>query len=98
MTSPISPVHSFVYEGVRIEIYHADKKQGLPRHQHAYDHASFCMSGKCIVRHGRGELFVDKNTQPINLLAPNWHEIEAVEDSTVFVNVFAENTARTHRG
>ena len=33
---------------------------------------------------------MDKNTQPINLLAPDWHEIEALEDGTVFVNIFAE--------
>jgi quercetin dioxygenase-like cupin family protein len=79
-----------MYAGVRIQIYHADKKEGLPRHQHEYDHATFCTSGKCVVRHRGGEFFVDKNTQPINLLAPNWHEIEAVEDNTVFVNVFAE--------
>jgi hypothetical protein len=30
-----------------------------------------------------------KNTQPVNLVADEWHEIEALEDGTVFVNVFA---------
>jgi hypothetical protein len=30
---------------------------------------------------------------PLNLLAGEWHEIEALEDGTVFVNVFAENAA-----
>jgi len=30
------------------------------------------------------------NTQPVNLTANEWHEIEALEDVTVFVNVFAE--------
>jgi hypothetical protein len=32
----------------------------------------------------------NKNTQPLNLLAGEWHEIEALEDGTVFVNVFAQ--------
>lgn len=36
------------------------------------------------------ELVMDKNTQPVNLVAAEWHEIEALEDGTVFVNVFAE--------
>jgi hypothetical protein len=30
-----------------------------------------------------------KDTQPVNLLANEWHEIEALQDGTVFVNVFA---------
>jgi hypothetical protein len=31
-----------------------------------------------------------KDTQPVNLPAYEWHEIEALEDGTVFVNVFSE--------
>jgi dTDP-4-dehydrorhamnose 3,5-epimerase-like enzyme len=37
------------------------------------------------------ELVMTKNTQPVNLPGGKWHEIEALEDGTVFVNVFAEN-------
>ena len=33
---------------------------------------------------------IDKNSQPLNLPAGEWHEIEALEDGTVFVNIFAE--------
>ena len=33
---------------------------------------------------------MNKHTQPINLVAYEWHEIEACEDNTVFCNVFAE--------
>jgi len=33
---------------------------------------------------------IDKYTQPIELVANEWHEIEALEDDTVFVNIFAE--------
>jgi hypothetical protein len=32
---------------------------------------------------------MDKTTTPVNLLENEWHEIEALEDGTVFVNVFA---------
>jgi hypothetical protein len=31
-----------------------------------------------------------KESQPITLKANEWHEIEALEDGTVFCNVFAE--------
>ena len=86
----VFPAHSFSYEGARMNIYHANKGQGLPQHEHKYSHATFCMAGKCLVRKEGKELIVDKNTRPINLVANEWHEIEALEDGTVFVNVFAE--------
>jgi hypothetical protein len=49
-----------------------------------------CHSGSCVIRKEGIEKIVDKNTQPINLKAAEWHEIEALEDGTVFVNIFAE--------
>jgi len=49
-----------------------------------------CNAGSCAVRKANRELVVDKYTQPIDLTANEWHEIEALEDNTVFVNVFAE--------
>ena len=33
---------------------------------------------------------VDKLTQPVNLTENEWHEIEALEDNTVFINVFSD--------
>lgn len=87
----ISPKWSFVYDGARVNIYHANKGEGLPRHDHYYNHATVCHSGSCVLRLEGKEVIVDKNTQPINLLAGKWHEIEALEDETVFVNIFAEN-------
>ena len=46
--------------------------------------------GKLVVRKEGKEVIVDKYTQPINLVANEWHEIEALEDGTVFCNVFSE--------
>jgi quercetin dioxygenase-like cupin family protein len=86
----IHPVHSFTYEGAVLNIFHANTGQGLPKHDHLYSHATFCMSGSCAVRKEGKEVIVDKNTQPINLVANEWHEIEALEDGTVFCNVFSE--------
>ena len=86
----VAPRHSFSYDGAQINVYHADKGEGLARHQHAYAHATFCCAGSLLVRKEGKELVIDKNTQPINLVAGEWHELEAAEDGTVFINVFAE--------
>ena len=86
----VSPAHSFVYDGARMNIFHVNKGEGLPKHDHAFAHATVCMAGSCYVRKEVKEMIMNKETQPINLVAYEWHEIEAAEDGTVFVNVFAE--------
>jgi quercetin dioxygenase-like cupin family protein len=90
VTIAVGPKHTFTYDGAVLNIYHANKGQGLPRHDHRYAHATFCTSGRCIVRKENKELIMDKTTTPVNLLENEWHEIEALEDETVFVNLFAE--------
>jgi hypothetical protein len=86
----VNPRHQFTYDGAQLNVYHANKGEGLPRHEHTYSHATMCNSGSCIVRVEGKELVMTKDTQPVNLSARKWHEIEAIEDNTVFVNVFAE--------
>lgn len=86
----ISAIHSFIYDGASIAIHHAQKGQGLAKHSHKYSHATFCCAGSLYVRIEGKEILIDKTTQPINLKANEWHELEAAEDGTVFVNVFAE--------
>ena len=91
MVQVIAPTHQVTYDGANLNIYHANKGVGLARHEHSYAHLTVCHSGSCIIRKEGIEKIVDKHTQPINLKAAEWHEIEALEDGTVFVNVFAEN-------
>ena len=86
----VNPRHLFIYDGAQINVYHANKGEGLPRHSHAFSHATMCNAGSCWVRKEGKEVLMTKETQPINLVANEWHEIEAAEDNTVFVNVFAE--------
>lgn len=86
----ITPRHSFTYDGATLNVYHANKGEGLPRHQHTYNHATICNAGSCVVRVEGKELVMTKETIPVNLVANKWHETEALEDETVFVNVFAE--------
>lgn len=86
----ITPKHEVSYDGAVLNIFHANAGEGLPRHAHAYAHLTTCLAGKCAVRKEGIEVIMDKHTQPINLTAGEWHEIEALETATVFMNVFAE--------
>ena len=91
MIQPALLKHQVTYDGASLNVYHANKGEGLPRHDHIYAHLTMCHAGSCIIRKEGIEKVIDKNTQPINLKAAEWHEIEALEDGTVFVNVFAES-------
>jgi quercetin dioxygenase-like cupin family protein len=84
------PKHQFTYDGAQLNVYHADKGQGLPKHSHSYSHATVCHNGSCLVSLEGRNYTMTKDSQPLNLPAGEWHEIEALEDGTVFVNVFAE--------
>ena len=86
----VAPRFIVTYDGATLNVFHANKGEGLPRHAHSYAHLTMCHAGSCIVRKEGRELVMTKDTQPVNLLAVEWHEIEALEDGTVFVNVFAE--------
>lgn len=86
----VGPRFTVTQDGTQLNIYHANKGEGLPRHQHTYSHLTMCHAGSIVVRKEGIESIRTKDTQPVNLVANEWHEIEALEDGTVFVNVFAE--------
>ena len=90
MVISISPTHQFTYDGAQLNVYHANKGQGLPKHSHEFAHATICNAGSCLINLEGRSYTIDKNSQPLNLPAGEWHEIEALKDNTVFVNVFAE--------
>ena len=90
MTIQVAIKHSVNYDGVMLNVYHANKGEGLPRHDHSYAHLTMCTAGSCIIRKEGKEVVVTKDSTPINLVAGEWHEIEALEDETVFINVFSE--------
>lgn len=90
MIQGIGSVHEVTYDGANVRVFHANRGQGLPRHQHLYSHLTMCHAGRCVIRKEGRQLEMDKHSQPVNLLANEWHEIEALEDGTVFVNVFSE--------
>ena len=90
MVIPANLKHEFTYGGATVRVYHANKGEGIPMHSHEYSHATTCMTGSCKYTQDNVVVIGTKDTQPINLVAGKFHEIEALEDGTVFVNVFAE--------
>lgn len=86
----IPPKHTFTYSGAVLNVYHANKGEGLLKHEHIFAHATMCNAGSCLVSLEGRNYKINKDSQPLNLPANEWHEIESLEDGTVFVNVFAE--------
>lgn len=84
----IEPIFEVTQDYSVLRVYHGNKGDGVPKHEHPYSHLTMCHAGSCAVRKEGKELIMTKNTQPVNLVAYEWHEIEALEDGTVFVNVF----------
>ena len=93
MTKLLTPTHQVTYDGANVNVYHANKGEGLPSHDHVFAHLTMCHAGSCVIRKEGIEKIITKENIPINLKAAEWHEIEALEDGTVFVNVFAEGKA-----
>ena len=86
----LAPRFFVIQDGTTLNVYHANKNEGLPKHSHVYSHLTMCHAGSIKVSNERISLVMTKDTQPVNLVANEWHEIEALENGTVFVNVFAE--------
>ena len=68
MITEIFPNHTIEFETIMMNIYHANKGEGLPKHEHNYSHLTICHSGSCIVRKEGKEMTFDKETKPINLV------------------------------
>ena len=84
---PIESRNSFSLNSANIEVYYASKNEGLIRHEHTFPHLTVCIQGSCVIRKEGKELIVTKDSTAILLKENEWHEIEALEDSTIFMNV-----------
>lgn len=83
--------HKVTYNKVELYVYHANCGEGIPMHSHSYSHATMCNAGSCKITQEDKSVVINKDSTPVNLLGGKLHEIEALEDGTVFVNIFAEN-------
>jgi quercetin dioxygenase-like cupin family protein len=81
--------HNFEYDAGAIAVWHVNKGEGLAKHSHLFSHATCCCAGSCIIRKEGKEYILTPLSQPVSLVANEWHEIEALEDGTVFFNAWA---------
>ena len=42
MVQVITPTHQVTYDGATLNVFHANKGEGLPRHEHVYAHLTVC--------------------------------------------------------
>jgi hypothetical protein len=90
MIKSVLPKHEVTYGDSALWVYHVNVGEGLPLHSHEYSHVTMCHAGSCKITQEEKSVVINKDSTPINLLAGKFHEIEALEDGTVFVNVFAK--------
>jgi quercetin dioxygenase-like cupin family protein len=89
---PAMPTYTFNVNGATINTFHVEKAgEGHPKHVHDYDHVTMVHSGKLLVTTHDTQFTMTKENKPILFPANQWHELEAIEDCTVFTNVFGEN-------
>ena len=84
------PTQQFSFNGVSFSVYHVNKGEGISRHEHDFNHLTICHSGSIVIRKENKEVIANKESGAFNLPANQWHEIEALKDNTVFVNISAE--------
>jgi len=94
MTMPVKPCQTFVFDLVRTDIYRVNKGEGLIPHQHNFEHLTLCLAGHCQVRiqDREGLINLCEGDPPILLPRDRWHEVTALKDNTVFVNMFTDNS------
>lgn len=87
MVTNVTPAHSFSYGNTAFNVMFANKGEGIEKHEHTFNHITICLSGSCKLTKKNIEKTIDKNSGAINLKENEWHEIEANEDNTIFVNI-----------
>jgi quercetin dioxygenase-like cupin family protein len=87
----IPPITRYSYQGVYSSIYTANASEGLLRHEHTFSHTTVCIQGRMIVRKEGKEIELTPMDSPLLLTANEWHEIEALEPNTIFMNQSSMN-------
>jgi quercetin dioxygenase-like cupin family protein len=89
-TKQAMPRFVFNIDGCTVNTFHIEKAgEGHPKHEHEWNHVTQVHSGRLLVTMANTVFEMTKDTKPINFPANQWHELEALEDNTVFCNIFA---------
>lgn len=87
MTILVNAQKACHYKGLKISQYFLNKGEGLPKHEHEYNHLTVCVLGSCVIRKENLELTLTAKDNAVDLTAKEWHEIEALEDNTIIINM-----------
>jgi hypothetical protein len=88
MTAFVSATQQYVYGSIYTHVYHVNKGEGLPKHEHTYRHGVICPQGSCVIRKENLELVINKTSNFVDLKENEWHELEALEDNTIIINIW----------
>ena len=83
-----TPRYIFQFGKNTHNVYRCTAGEGLPRHEHDFAHATVCHAGKIVVRKEGIQREFTPESGAVVLKANEWHEIEALEDGTIFENIF----------
>lgn len=81
-------LHQLSAMGMRIDRYTFSHGEGLPIHQHDEDHLTVVATGRIVARTDTRTLEVGPTDKPILFRAGRAHEIKALEDGTIVLNIF----------
>ena len=84
----VTPRYTFQFGKNTHNVYHCNAGEGLPRHEHTFAHATVCHAGRVGVRKENVQREFAPESGAVILKANEWHEIKALEDGTVFENIF----------
>lgn len=80
--------YRFVYNNTNNAVYRADVGEGLAKHSHTFAHTTVCIQGVLLVRKEGKQVELRPEESPLLLVADEWHEFEALEPNTIFINQF----------
>lgn len=86
----LEPKYNFIWDKVVFMVYHANMGEGHEKHHHPYAHGIVCFAGKIKVTKQNLSVELTSDNEAIRLAEDEWHEIEALEDNTIFVNIFTD--------
>ena len=88
MPAPVTFATRFVYNHTVNAIYKGGVGEGLPQHQHTFAHTTVCIQGRIVVRKEGKQVERTPEDSPLLLPGNEWHEIEALEPNTIFINQY----------
>lgn len=86
---------SFKYLGVEVKTYEANAGEGIPTHLHSFAHGTICQAGLCKITIDENS-FVLANNVLYEMPANTAHEIEALENGTIIVNVVPDQAIKAN--